>query len=144
MAGKCEGCLFAGDTGGCFKPIIISQVKPVYAGKVKALLFLDHELSRIDKIHCLKKYDGQLSFTLAEQRVNALDDFEVCLKRRADWCNEQPISMLRRYQAKAGAGRMIRMHCCWVSCPDKVCSLRRRGRHCRKQKKITDFKPMEA
>lgn len=34
---------------------------------------------------------------------------------------------------------MASIHCCWKSCPNKTCEVRKRGRHCPRQRKIESW-----
>ena len=140
LASKCEACLFAGESYVCRQAEVIKQIRVLYADKMKALLFLDHESARIDKVHCVKKFDDQLSFTIDDQKETALEDFESFLRKGASWSNEQPLSVLRRkYPASTSGLFPVRVHCRWKNCLDQACELRGRGRHCHKQQKISGY-----
>ncbi len=143
----CRGCLFVkvdvpsgGDIDGCRKEALLDSLKSKYADNKKAMLFLEYEASRLREGRCAKRVSSESSLTFEQQLELAYDDFEQYLKRRIAWVVLQPPSVLRRkFRRREVAGFALRMHCCWIKCPDKNCASRKRGRHCPKQKKISHF-----
>ena len=143
---SCRGCLFVkvdipsgGDIDDCFKDRLIGEFKEKYAESKKAMLFLDFEAARVDDRRCAKGVDDQSELSFEVQRSRAIEAYRVYLESTLTWVEQQPWSILRRKYAVKTVSAALRMHCCWVTCPDKACVLRRRGRHCRKQKKISDY-----
>jgi hypothetical protein len=143
---SCRGCLLVkvdipsgGDIDDCHKARLISEFKEKYGNSKKALFFLDFEIRAVAGHQCFKGIDEQSSLDFANQQSRAIERFKDHLERTLAWVELQPWSILRRkFAAKARIGA-VRMHCCWVTCPNKTCLVRGRGRHCRKQKKITGY-----
>lgn len=143
---SCRGCLFVkvdipsgGDIDDCHRARLISEFKEKNGNSRKALFFLDFEIRSVAAHRCVRGVDEQSSLNFALQQSRAIERYRVHLESTLTWVEQQPWSILRRKYAVKTVSAALRMHCCWVTCPDKACVLRRRGRHCRKQKKITGY-----
>ena len=123
----CEGCLLFTSNGGCSKLKAIAELQAKHVENKKAILFLNYQVGRLDKVHCRENFD----------------DFEAYrqgLLKKLAWVELQPLSVLRRkFPVASFVPAAVRVHCCFKNCPDRACKVRVRGRHCPKQQKITVF-----
>ena len=143
---SCRGCLFVkvdvpsgGDVDDCFKDRLIGEFKEKHAESKKAMLYLNFETVRITDRRCARAVDDKSELCFEVQRSRAIEDYRVYLASTLCWVEQQPWSILRRKYAVKAVSAALRVHCCWKKCPDQACDLRRRGRHCPKQKQITGY-----
>jgi hypothetical protein len=70
----CEGCLLFSSNGSCGKLNVLTKLQAKHVENKKVILFLNFQVSRIDKVHCKDKYDDSGAY-------------EQFLQKRLAWVN---------------------------------------------------------
>jgi|WetSurMetagenome_2_1015567.scaffolds.fasta_scaffold1725086_1 hypothetical protein len=93
----CKNCLFfIVDGNGCKKVSLLAEFQGRMFEKKKAMLFLNYQVSRLDKVHCREKFDEQEEEKFKAQNGAAFEEYKKFLERQLSWVDLQPWSILRR------------------------------------------------
>lgn len=136
----CEGCLLFASNGACDKLVALIETQAKNVGNKKIILFLNYQISRLDKVHCKVKPDEDSFEDVEVQSEKAVRYYQQFLSDKISWVAVKPLSILRRkFPVFVAVPAAVKVHCCFKNCPDKACTVRKRGRHCPKQRKISGF-----